>query len=91
MGLDLSLDENIEKQATVDNHTIRETMKMENKLWNTDEKVIIEKISFYLDSALDRERTYLSSSFRLLYQRHIRNTLPAWQANLTHTVTSFCR
>jgi lysozyme family protein len=52
---DFSMDEKMEKQVTVMNHATRETMKLDSKLWNTGEKLILEKISFYLDSAQIRQ------------------------------------
>jgi len=47
---DFSLDENTKKRVEVTNHATKKTTRQENKLWNLDENIIIEKVSFYLDS-----------------------------------------
>jgi len=52
---DLQTTENTDKHIVASNQTTLETIKQESKLWNTDENVTIEKVSFYLDSAQIRQ------------------------------------
>jgi len=52
---DLKTNENTDKHIVISNQKIQETLKQESKLWNTDENVTIEKVSFYLDSSQIRQ------------------------------------